>query len=106
MFTKTGIFTIISVVTLALISFPADSQTIQQEGNQDAYIQGNDNELNQTINQYYFNNPGKGVIKRKEPLTEPNNSQNSSEHNNAQPNNPNNREWGQVQGEENRNPKK
>jgi hypothetical protein len=105
MLSQTGIFTILTVANLALISFPANSQTIQQEGNQDAYIQGNDNEINQTINQYYLNNPGKGVIKRREPQTETSNWQNPS-NNNSQPNNSNNREWGQVQGEQNRNPKK
>lgn len=98
MFTKIGIFTCVSAATLGLTSFTAYAQTVQQ-GTQDASIQGNDNEVNQTINQYYFNNPGKGAIKRKEL----NNHQQSSTQNNTQPTNSNNREWGHNQGEQRRN---
>ena len=101
MLSQTGIFTFVSVAALALIGFPANSQTLQQ-GTQDAYIQGNENEINQTINQYYFKNPGKGAINRKEHTTEPNKSDQSSVNNNKRQQNSNNSEWGQAQGEQRR----
>ncbi|MDJ0633067.1 MAG: hypothetical protein QNJ34_07740 [Xenococcaceae cyanobacterium MO_188.B29] len=105
MLIKTGIFIGVSAVTIALTSFSAHSQTVQQ-GTQDASIQGNDNEINQIINQYYLDNPGKGAIERAEPVTEPNNHEQPSTHNNTQQRNSNNREWGQNQGEQRRNSKK
>ena len=98
MFTKTGIFTFVSVAALALTGFPADSQTSQQ-ATQDASIQGSNNEINQTINQYYIEHPGKGPFKRREHTTEPNNSEHPSVNSNGPQQNPNNREWGQARGE-------
>ncbi len=103
MFIKTGIFMGVSTASIALTGFSVCSQIVQQ-GTQDASIQGNNNEINQIINQYYLDNPGKGTIKRTEPLTESNNHQHST-HNNVQQRNSNNREWGQNQGEQRRNPK-
>ena len=103
MLIKTGIFISASTASIALTSFSAYSQIIQQ-GTQDASIQGNNNEINQIINQYYLDNPGKGAIKRAEPLTESNNHQHST-HNNVQQRNSNNREWGQNQGEQRSIPK-
>jgi hypothetical protein len=121
MLSKIVILTGLSVATLGLTNLAADSQTVQQ-GTQDAYIQGDDNEVNQIINQYYFNNPGKGVIKRKESVTEPNNSLLTNGHpqaspfhgeervtssdSNVQPRNSNNREWGHNQGVQRRSAKK
>lgn len=105
MLIKAGIFIGVSAASIALTSFPAYSQTVQQ-GTQDASIQGNNNEINQIINQYYFENPGKGAIERAEPVTESNNHQQPSTHNNDRQRNSNNREWGQNQGEQRRNSKK
>lgn len=98
MLNKITIFTGLSVAVLALTIPPADSQTLQQ-GTQDASIQGDNNEINQTINQFTFNNPGKGAIKRKQPVTELNNSQQPSTNSKVKPNsNNNNREEGHNQG--------
>ena len=69
MFNQTGIFLFVTFATLVLSSIRANSETLQQ-GTQDAYIKGDDNEINQTINQYYFNNPGKGAINRRDHITE------------------------------------
>jgi hypothetical protein len=91
-FCKTGLFTFVSVAVLALNSFAANSQTSQQDANQDVNVQGNDNEINQTINQYYFSNPGKGPVQRRDPVNS-----------NERPQKPNNSEWGQTQGNERRN---
>lgn len=98
MFSKIVIFTCLSTATLGFTSFSAQAETVQQ-GTQDANIQGDNNEVNQTINQYYFKNPGKGAIKRKES----NNHQQPSTNNNNHPTNSNNREWGHNQGEQRRN---
>ena len=94
---KVGILTGLSVAALGLTSFPADSQTLQQ-GTQDAYIDGDNNEVNQTINQYYFINPGKGAIRRKESVIEPNNSLPNSSSDNVRPRKYSNREWGRGRG--------
>lgn len=101
MLTKIGLLTGISLTALSLTSFSAEAQTVQQ-GTQEASIQGNNNEINQIINQYHFANPGKGVLKRREPVPEFNNSQTPSSHRNPQLNNSNQREWGHDQGEQRR----
>jgi hypothetical protein len=99
MLSKVAIFTGLSVVASSLISLPADSQTVQ-EGTQDAFIQGDNNQINQTINQFNFNNPGKGAIKRREPVTELNTSQENSTNSKVKPinSNNNNREVGHDRG--------
>jgi hypothetical protein len=89
MLSKSAIFTSLSVAVLGLIILPANSQTVQQ-GTQDASIQGDNNEINQTINQFNFNNPGKGAIKRKDPVTDLNNSQQPSNNGKVKPINSNN----------------
>ena len=107
MFKQSNILTLITVaLTLSLTNFPANSQSVQ-EGSQDASIEGNDNEINQIINQYYFNNPGQGSIKRGENTNQSQKKNNSSDNRNSQQTNSNNSEWGKLQGEQrNRNSKK
>jgi beta-xylosidase len=92
MLSKIAICTVLSFAALGVNCLKADSQTVQQ-GTQDASIQGDNNEINQTINQFNFNNPGKGAIKRKEPVTDLTNSQPNSTNSKVKPNsNNNNRE--------------
>lgn len=87
MLRKISILGSLSFVSLALVSLPVYSQT-NQAGTQSVYIQGDNNEVNQIINQYYFNNPGKGAIRRREPANKLNNNARNSP----------NRQWGNNRG--------
>ncbi|AFZ43024.1 hypothetical protein PCC7418_0809 [Halothece sp. PCC 7418] len=86
----------VTLLTLGVTSLSVKAQTIQ-EASQNTVIEGNENQVNQVINQYYFKNPGKGAIRR----------QNSpSAEINQRTNNRNNREWGHSQGASQKKPKK
>lgn len=104
MFYKLGLAAGIALTSLVLSSLSTRAQTTQQ-GSQDAYIQGSNNEVNQIINQYHLANPGKGVLKRKEPLAGSSNPQQSSLNRNRQTEPSNNRDWGRNQGQQRRHPK-
>ncbi len=98
---KTAIFGFVSVATLSLTTFPAlANRATNQMGSQDVYINGDNNEVNQTINQYILNNPGKGSVQRREPTNHsvrgyerdrvPSNNNYRSEDNKS--------DWGQMRG--------
>lgn len=102
---KIGVLMSISFAALGLTALSANAQTTQQ-GTQDAYVEGNDNEVNQVINQYYYQHPGKGAIKRKEPNTGANNDQPPSTNGNQRSENPGNSAWGHSRGASQNNSKK
>ncbi|MDR9404585.1 MAG: hypothetical protein RI580_14215, partial [Halothece sp. Uz-M2-17] len=85
--------------------FPANAQTTQ-DATQNTSIQGDDNEVNQVINQYYYKNPGKGAMRRKQPVDQGNPHQSDSTNINRRENNNGNREWGHSQGASHSNGKK
>ena len=98
---QTGILSFVSFVFFSLTAFPAlANRSTRFTGTQEANIQGDNNEVNQTINQYYFENPGRGAVKRREPESGANHYQQPSINRNS--NRTNKKQWGQVQGQEHR----
>ncbi|MFB6275675.1 MAG: hypothetical protein ABEI32_05945 [Halothece sp.] len=102
---KNRILMSLSIVAFGLTTLSVHAQTTQQ-ATQDAYVEGNDNEVNQVINQYYYQHPGKGASKRKDPNTRVNGNQQPSTNQNERSKKPGNSAWGHSRGPAQNNSKK
>lgn len=65
MLKKISQLSLISATFLGLAHFPASADTAAvQSGSQDVNISGDNNQVNQTINQTIINHPGRGSLNR------------------------------------------
>jgi hypothetical protein len=83
LFKKIGQVSLIGVTVLSLVHLPvrADTETLQN-GAQDVNIDGDNNQVNQVINQTIINHPGRGSLNRPDQKTGKNQQANESESNN------------------------
>lgn len=85
MFSKNHLITGVTITLIGFTSLPVYSQTVDtSQNNQNAYIEGNDNEINQVINQYYIiKNPSRRSIRRRQDINQPHKYQRLSTNGNS-----------------------